>query len=177
MPALLARRVGDWRLVAAIAAADFSRGFQPTVVGWHGRASRSATPEWLIKRKALRKSMSNSCEAWCGVLTSTAFGRDSGVADEGVSKVDLRYLFSPKGTNSIDGGTAPGWQPPFDQPCKGCITPMRCNPYRVGRRFDLYRGRCPRLLNLSPSGTRSDDEGVLTHPLTRRGALGRHFMG
>src|SRR5258705_13294244 len=85
-----------------------------------------------------------------------------------MSKVGLRYLFSPKGTNSIDGGTAPGWQPPFDQPCKGCITPMRCNPCRVGRRFDLYRGRCPRLLNLSPSGTRSDDDGVLTQPLNGR---------
>jgi len=80
------------------------------------------------------------------------------VTEEGVSKVDLRYLFSPQGTNSIAGGTAPGWQPPCDQPCKGCITPVRCNPCRVGPRFDLYRGRCPRLLNLSPAGTISDEE-------------------
>jgi len=31
--------------------------------------------------------------------------------------------------------------------------------------FDRYRGRCPRLLNLSPSGTRNR---LLTHPRQRR---------
>ena len=48
--------------------------------------------------------------------------------DSGRVKSRSPILFSLKGTNSIAGGTAPGCQQPFDQPCKGLQTPMGCNP-------------------------------------------------
>ena len=73
-------------------------------------------------------------------------------AFEGASKLIPRSIASPKGTNSIAGGTAPGRDRIDDQPCKGLHLMGLCNPCRVGRMVVGIRGRCPRLLNLSPSG-------------------------
>ena len=71
-------------------------------------------------------------------LEGSLHGKEANWADtkESVATLNPCPISSPEGTNSIAGGTAPGWQP----------------------RFDLYRGRCPRLLNLSPPGTRSDED-------------------
>src|SRR6185295_10106321 len=90
---------------------------------------------------------------------------------EAVSKVDLRSLFSPKGTNSIAGGTAPGCQQPFDQPCKGCITPMRCNPLQGWSSIRSLPGAVPPAIEFVPFG---DEIGRgFDTPSLRLGRLGQ----
>src|SRR4029077_14960751 len=92
---------------------------------------------------------------------------ESAVANEGV-KAPFSPISSPKGRNSIAGGSAPGRDRIDGQPCKGCISLGLCNPCRVGRTVVGSRGRCPRLLNLSPSGKRDVSDRLLTHPRQRR---------
>jgi len=75
----------------------------------------------------------------------------SGNATEGVSKLHPRPISSPEGTNSIAGGSAPGQRTRLDQPCKGCTSPVRFNPYRVGPDFRSLPGALPPAIEFVPS--------------------------
>ena len=70
-----------------------------------------------------------------------------------VSKLAPRSISSPAGTNSIAGGSAPGKDRNRGPTLQGLPLNGVMRPLQGWSEGPRYRGRCPRLLNLSPSGT------------------------
>ena len=70
-----------------------------------------------------------------------------------MSKVDLQYLFSPKGTNSIDGGIAPGLATTIRPTLRGLHNPDEIQPFTgLALTSDLYPGALPPAIEFVPFG-------------------------
>jgi hypothetical protein len=85
-----------------------------------------------------------------------------------VSRVDLRYAVVPRRDKFSSRGQRLRVSDRNEtNPVKGCILLALCDPYRVGRCVSVTRGRCPRLLNLSPRGRDRTTIEALAHSRAR----------
>src|SRR6476620_368802 len=69
-----------------------------------------------------------------------------------VKTQSLDQAWSPEGTNSIAGGSAPGRRRPFDQPCKGLHKPSEIQPLQGWSERIRCPGALPPAIEFVPSG-------------------------